>query len=146
MGLWTGMEERFKSPLCSLFHVDLKQPLKTFEKAVKSVPYLPQLAKVGSVSDFLNSSSISKVPFVPSLNQIPLVKPPISIPIPGIGNSGGSNPAKLPNLPGKVPGFGNIVPGLSGGGSRPNNRNAPVQRPMVPTVTRPNVRVPNIFG
>ncbi|XP_058799315.1 cocaine esterase-like [Phymastichus coffea] len=133
MGLWTGIEERFTSPLCSLFHVDLKNPLKTFEKAVKSVPSLGQFAKVGSVSDFLNTSAIPQIPFVPSLNDIPF-KPPISLP--GI-NSG---KAPIPKIP---------IPGLLG--QKPSGGNSNTGKPaipgigFIPTVTNPT-GFAGIFG
>lgn len=60
MGLWTGVAERFKSAACSLFFVDIKNPLKTIQKTWSTISHVPTLPKVGKVSDFLSPDAIIK--------------------------------------------------------------------------------------
>jgi hypothetical protein len=77
MGLWTGIEKRFTSAACSLFHVDLKNPLKTIRKTLKSISKPPLLPQVGKVTDLLNVGEIpgpAKIP-VPKIVDAPKILP-----------------------------------------------------------------------
>ncbi|XP_014219967.1 liver carboxylesterase 1-like [Copidosoma floridanum] len=128
MGLWTGLEERFKSAACSLFFVDIPNPLQTFQKSVSAVSNgIPSFPKVGSVADFFNpnSSLASAPPF-----QVPLEIPKLPTVIPQ------SNTAGLPQIP-----FFNRP-----SSARPTRRPTSPRRPLFSTRSPSLLRNPLSIG
>ncbi|XP_001605713.1 liver carboxylesterase 1 [Nasonia vitripennis] len=91
MGLWTGIAERYKSTACSLFMVDLKDPLKTIQKTFSSISQVPQLAKVGSVADFVNVDTIAK----PDLSKLPISPQIIPNPLANLQNGKSPIPTEI---------------------------------------------------
>ncbi|KAJ8673091.1 hypothetical protein QAD02_004352 [Eretmocerus hayati] len=67
MGLWAGIGERIKSSACSLFQVDLKDPLKTIDKTLNSFGQIPGQFPIQP-----------PIPSIPS--AIPSIPSPVNIP------------------------------------------------------------------
>ena len=130
MGLWTGIEERYTSALCSLFHVDLKEPFKTVERTITSgLSKVPTLAKVGSVSEYLNVDKLKPNGLIP----------PIKLPIDPTKVLHNPLSGEKPDLPlPKLPEAGKVIP-------NPLSDKKPELPRLRPTEKLP-VRVPNIFG
>lgn len=91
MGLWTGIAERYKSAACSLFKVDLKDPLKSIKKTFTSISQVPQLAKVGSVADFVKVDSLTK----PDISKLPIPSQVIPNPLAGLQNGNSPIPTEI---------------------------------------------------